>query len=77
MVTLTEGLGHLDAATVKGGFTELALGDRPVTLDEAAQQTVDAFSACLALEAEGARAPESLGDGDLVNRADRMRRCKL
>ncbi len=75
-LTLTEGLGHVDATTLKGGFTELALGDRSVTLDEAGQLTVDAFSACLALEAEGARAPESLGDGDLVNRADRMRRCK-
>lgn len=75
-VTVTDGLGHVDGTTLKGGFTELALAERPIALDETGQQTIDAFSACLALEAEGARAPESLGDGDLVNRADRMRRCK-
>jgi hypothetical protein len=75
VVSVSDGLGHVDAATLKGGFTELTLGERPVSLDETGLLTIDAFSACLALEAEGARAPESLGDGDLVNRADRLRRC--
>jgi hypothetical protein len=76
VATVTDGVGQVDASTLKGGFTELVLADRPITLDEAGHATVDAFSACLALEEEGARAPESLVDGDLVNRADRMRRCR-
>lgn len=75
-VALVDGVGRVEAAALEGAFNELALAERPISLDEVGQRTLDAFSACLVLELEGARAPESLGDGDLLARAERMRACR-
>lgn len=75
-VTLTAGAASVEATAVKGPFDELMLGERDVQLDESGLLTVAAFSACLALEAEGARAPESLGEGALLARIERLRACR-
>lgn len=75
-VLLANGDGAIDAAALKGPVEELLLGDRPVELDEPATLTLAAFSACLVVDAEGARAPESLGDGALVGRVDNLRACR-
>ncbi|MCA2978547.1 MAG: hypothetical protein INH41_24350 [Myxococcaceae bacterium] len=74
-VPVRDGVGELLATGLPGPVDELVLGDRPVELDEAGLLTLAAFSACVVVEAEGARAPESLGDGALVARAERLRAC--
>ncbi len=75
-VALVEGEGVLDAAVLKGPPEELAVGERAIELDEPATLTLVAFAACMELEAEGARAPESLGDGALVARVDKLKACR-
>jgi hypothetical protein len=73
---LKDGVGVLSAVTLPGPLDELVLGERPVELDESGLLTLAAFSACVSLEREGARVPESLSDGALVSRAERLRTCK-
>lgn len=71
-----DGVGLVSAVTLPGPIDELVLGDRPIELDESGLLTLGAFSACVSLEVEGARAPESLSDGALVSRAERLSNCK-
>jgi hypothetical protein len=75
-VVLKDGAGSVEAGALKGLVDELVLAERPVQLDERGLLTLAAFSACLALEAEGARAPESLGEGALLARVDKLRTCR-
>lgn len=75
-VPLAQGEGRVDASKVTGVVDELVIGDREVALDEAGVLTLSAFNACVALEAEGARAPESLVAGALVSRIERLRACR-
>lgn len=75
-VTLSEGLGGVEASSLRGPVDELLFGDRAVELDEAGQLTLSAFSACLSVDAEGAPAPESLGEGALLTRTERVRQCR-
>jgi hypothetical protein len=75
-IAVKDGVGVLSAATLSGPVDELVLGDRSLELDESGLLTLAAFSACVFLEAEGARAPESMSDGVLVARTERLRACK-
>lgn len=76
VAALVEGAGSVDASTFKGAPEDLMLADKAITLDERGVLTLGAFAACVQLEAEGARAPESLGDGALLTRVDRMKNCR-
>ncbi len=75
-ITLTEGLGTLVATEAKGSFDEVRFADRPVALDETGAATLEAFSACVQLEREGSPALDSLGEGALLTRAERLRSCR-
>lgn len=75
-IELSNGEGSTTLATIKGAPDELVVGDRPVELDEPATLTLAAYAACVELEREGSRAPESMSDGALIVQVDRLRACK-
>jgi len=74
--TSTDGVVAFDVSEVKGPITGVVVFGRDAELDADAERVLDGFNACAALEALGARAPESLSDEALATRADLLRQCR-
>lgn len=70
------GLVAFEAAELARPVDAVTFAGRAVELDEAARRTLDAFGACLRLEREPAKAPESMTEAALRARADVLRQCR-
>ncbi|MEW6432990.1 MAG: hypothetical protein AB1730_15915 [Myxococcota bacterium] len=72
-----DGAVDFAAAELAGAVESIQLSGRDLALDEEAQARLWGFGACVQLEREGEKQLASLGEGDLLARAEKLRQCRV
>jgi hypothetical protein len=72
-----DGAVDFAATELSGAPESVQLGGADVPIDEEAQAALWGFGACLMLERDGERQLDQLGEGDLLARAEKLRRCRV
>lgn len=73
----TDGVADFSAAEVAGVPEAVQVDGRDAELDEEGAARLWGFGACAQLEREAPRPLETMGEGDLLARAERLRQCRV